>query len=143
MKILLAIDGSAFSEAALQSVLAQYRPAETEVRVLSVVPIPTLSAPPQMAASYTPELDDEVQEAKERVEHAAATLRAAGMRTSCEVIKGDVRDMILEVAKLWSPDLIVLGSHGRKGLGRLLMGSVAEAVVRHAPCSVQVVRIRD
>jgi nucleotide-binding universal stress UspA family protein len=141
MKILLATDGSKFSEAATQAVLAQYRSPETEVRVLCVVTLPTLTAPPQMAASYAPELQEQVNQAREIVDRAVDTLRKAGLRASGEVIKGDVRDVIIELAKEIQADLIVLGSHGRTGAGRWLMGSVAEAVVRHAPCSVEVVRI--
>jgi nucleotide-binding universal stress UspA family protein len=48
--------------------------------------------------------------------------------------------MILDEAKTWGADLIVMGSHGRHGLDRLVMGSVAEAVASHAHCSVEVVR---
>jgi len=47
---------------------------------------------------------------------------------------------ILDVAKAWGVDLIVLGSHGRHGWDRLLMGSVAESVALHAHCSVEVIR---
>ena len=141
MKIVLATDGSKFSEAATQAVLAQHCSPETEVRVLCAVALPTLSAPPQMAASYAPELEEQVQEAKEIADRAVVTLQKAGLKASGEVIKGDVRDVIIELAKEIGADLIVLGSHGRRGIGRLLMGSVAEAVVRYAPCSVEVVRI--
>jgi len=141
MKILLAIDGSRFSEAATEAVLAQYRGPQTEVQVLCVVPVPTLSAPPQMAASYAPELQEEVNQAKELVDRAVDKLHGAGLKAAGQVIKGDVRDVTIEFAKEAGTDLIVLGSHGRRGVGRLLMGSVAEAVVRYAPCSVQVVRI--
>jgi len=141
MKILLATDGSKFSEAATQAILAQHRSPETEVRVVSVVPVPTLSAPPQMAAGYAPELQEQVREAREIADRAVDTLQKAGVRASDDVIKGDVRDVIIELAKETGVDLIVLGSHGRRGISRLLMGSVAEAVVRYAPCSVQVVRI--
>lgn len=143
MKILLAIDGSKFSEAATEAVLAQYRSPETKVQVLSVVPVPTLTAPPEMAASYAPELAEEVSQAKSRVDQVVEKLQKAGLQAAGEVIKGDVRDVIVELAKGMGTDLIVLGSHGRRGMGRLFMGSVAEAVVRHAPCSVQVVRIRQ
>jgi len=141
MKILLATDGSKFSEAATEAILAQHRSPDTEVRALCVVAVPTLTAPPQMAASYAPELQEQVNQAKEIVDRAVDTLQKAGLKASGEVIKGDVRDVILELAKEIDADLIVLGSHGRRGIGRLLMGSVAEAVVRYAPCSVQVVRI--
>lgn len=141
MKILLATDGSKFSEAATNAVMAQHGSPDTEVRVLCVVAVPTLTAPPQMAASYAPELTEQVKQAKEIADRAVDTLANAGIKASGEVIKGDVRDVILELAKEIEADLIVVGSHGRTGLSRMLMGSVAEAVVRYAPCSVEVVRI--
>jgi len=51
-------------------------------------------------------------------------------------------DTKVDQAKDWRADLIVLGSHGRSGIKRWILGSVAEAVVRHAPCSVEVARAR-
>jgi nucleotide-binding universal stress UspA family protein len=54
---------------------------------------------------------------------------------------GDARDAILSAAKACDADLIVIGSHGRRGLTRLVLGSVAEDVVRRAPCPVLVVRL--
>ena len=56
------------------------------------------------------------------------------------VVVGKPASAILKTATEWPADIIVIGSHGRRGLERVLMGSVAEAVVRHAPCSVLVVR---
>jgi nucleotide-binding universal stress UspA family protein len=53
---------------------------------------------------------------------------------------GDARSCIVDEAKEWGADLIVVGSHGYTGLKRLLLGSVAQSVVTHAPCSVEVVR---
>jgi nucleotide-binding universal stress UspA family protein len=53
---------------------------------------------------------------------------------------GEPRAVILDAAKTWGSDLIVLGSHGRRGMDRFLMGSVSEAVAIHAHCSVEVVR---
>ncbi len=47
---------------------------------------------------------------------------------------------ILDVANEWHADMIILGSHGRSGLGRFLLGSVSDGVVRHAHCSVEVIR---
>jgi nucleotide-binding universal stress UspA family protein len=71
----------------------------------------------------------------------AEQLRARGFKVTGSVVQGEPRGKIVDVAARWKADLIVVGSHGRTGLERLLMGSVAEAVVRHAPCSVHVVRI--
>lgn len=54
--------------------------------------------------------------------------------------EGHPSDEIVAAAKAWAADLIVIGSHGRGGLSHVLLGSVAEAVMRHAPCPVLVVR---
>jgi nucleotide-binding universal stress UspA family protein len=59
------------------------------------------------------------------------------------VRQGDPRTVIIDEAKAWSADLIVVGSHGYTGIKRLLLGSVAQSVVSHAPCSVEVVRPKD
>jgi nucleotide-binding universal stress UspA family protein len=56
---------------------------------------------------------------------------------------GDARDVINQTAKELGIDLIVMGTHGRRGLSRALLGSVAETVVRSAPCAVLTVRLRD
>ena len=53
---------------------------------------------------------------------------------------GDPVESIVATARAWPADLVVIGSHGRDGLGRVLLGSVAEGVTRHAPCPVLVVR---
>lgn len=59
------------------------------------------------------------------------------------VVDGDARDAILGAAKAVHADLIVIGTHGRRGLSRLLLGSVAEDVLRRAPCPVLAVRLED
>jgi nucleotide-binding universal stress UspA family protein len=58
-----------------------------------------------------------------------------------KVMRGDAKSAILDDAKSWGADLIVMGSHGRRGLERFLVGSVSEAVLRHAHCSVEIVRL--
>ena len=141
MKILLATDDSKFSEAAAKSLAGQFRPQETEVRVLHVVEPIAISKPPQMSPGYYPELEDRLPQARELVDRVAKILSPAGFRVTTSVATGDARSAILEDAAEWHADLIVLGSHGRKGLERFFLGSVSEAVARHARCSVQIVRI--
>jgi nucleotide-binding universal stress UspA family protein len=141
MRILLAIDDSRFSVAAANSLVRQFRPENTEVRVLHVVEPIAISEPPQMSRGYSPELEDQLPEARELVDRVSITLSSAGFRVTASVAKGDARSIILEDAKEWHADLIVLGSHGRKGLERFFLGSVSEAVARHAHCSVEIVRI--
>jgi universal stress protein A len=141
-KILVAIDDPKSSEATLHSLVAQFDPRDTEVLVLHVVEPLTIAVSPQMAAGYAPELEAQLKDARMLVERAAKTLVAAGFKVETEVREGDSREMIIDSAKRWRADLIVMGSHGRKGLTRLLLGSVAETVARHAPCSVEIVRMR-
>jgi nucleotide-binding universal stress UspA family protein len=59
-----------------------------------------------------------------------------------EVLTGSPKRIIVEEAETWGADLIVVGSHGYRGWERLLLGSVSQAVVSHADCSVEVVRCR-
>lgn len=67
-------------------------------------------------------------------------LAKTGFKTTYFVEEDDAREVILDCAERWPTDLIVVGSHGRKGLNRFLMGSVSEVVARYAQCSVQMVR---
>lgn len=144
MKILLAVDGSKYSEAAVQNLTSAFRAQSSEVLVLQVVEPLVFSAPPQMAQGYAPEmaarLQDQLKQARESVLRTAETLRKAGFKADSRVVENEVRTGILDVAADWHADLIVLGSHGEKGLRRFLLGSVAEFVARHAHCSVLVVR---
>jgi nucleotide-binding universal stress UspA family protein len=141
MKILLAIDNSKYSEAAAKSVTEQFRSQDTEVRVVHVVEPVGISEPPQMSPGYYPEVEGQLPQAREVVDRAAKHLSSAGFRVTTSVATGDAKSIILDDAADWHADLIVLGSHGRKGLGRFFLGSVSEAVARHASCSVQIVRI--
>jgi nucleotide-binding universal stress UspA family protein len=139
MKILMGIDDSKFSGDVLQAVITQFRPEHIEVRVLHVLQS-TVPAPPQMAPGYAPELDDLKKPARELVERVANELRSAGFKVDTAVEVGDIRERIIDFAAEWSADLIVVGSHGRSGIERFLLGSVAEFVARHAACSVEIVR---
>ena len=145
MKILLAVDGSEFSQAATQTLVARMRTESAEVLVLRVVEPRIYSVAPQMAAGYALEQDkilkEDFQHAQESVNEASQALRSAGFSVTTRVVQAEARTGILDIAAEWRADLIVLGSHGRKGLRRFLLGSIAESVARHAQCSVLVVRI--
>ena len=144
MRILLAIDDSKFSVAAVQAVAAQNRPDQTEVRVLHVIePLPLY--PDGRAWGYGSEntqiLEEQREQARELVTLASQSLRDAGFAVTTAIEEGNPKVAIIDSAARWHADLIVAGSHGRKGLDRFLMGSVSEAVARHARCSVQIVRV--
>jgi nucleotide-binding universal stress UspA family protein len=142
MRTLLAIDESKFSEAAIHAVIQYMRPGQTEVCVLHVVE-PLLLAPEFREGNLENIRATEerlLEQGKELVARAQQTIRKAGFKVQTAVKEGDHRAEIIDYAAQWNADLIVLGSHGRKGMDRFLMGSVAEFVARHASCSVWVVR---
>lgn len=149
MKILLAIDDSPSSAAATRAVIDQFVPAHTHVHVLHAdawpegVPISMAFAEGTAAAESALDLHRlRRREAAACLESAADQLRQAGFVTVASLRDGDPRDTIVACAKEWHADLIVLGSHGKKGLERML-GSVSDSVARHAPCSVEIVRSAD
>jgi nucleotide-binding universal stress UspA family protein len=139
MKILIGIDDSKVSGDVSRAIVTQFRAEHTEIRVLHVLQ-PIAPAPPQMAPGYAPELDDQKKPARELVERIAKELRSAGFKVDTAVEVGDIRERIIDSAAEWGADLIVVGSHGRRGIQRFLLGSVAEFVARHAKCSVEIVR---
>jgi nucleotide-binding universal stress UspA family protein len=82
------------------------------------------------------------KEASQLTEKVAKSLAASGLSTETVVHDGDPRSVIVDEAENWKADLIVVGSHGYTGIKKWLLGSVAQSVVSHAPCSVEVVRSR-
>jgi nucleotide-binding universal stress UspA family protein len=143
MRILLGMDGSKYSEAALDAVTKQFRPQGTEVRVVNIVQPITPVAAPEMAANYAPEVAELVKHGKEIVAHGKQKLEAAGFKADTKVETGDIRMKLIDLAAEWKADQIVLGSHGRHGIQRFLLGSVAEFVARNARCSVEIVRMHE
>jgi nucleotide-binding universal stress UspA family protein len=146
MNILLAMDDSPHSIAALEAVLSRPWPQDSSFTVISVVE----PFHPEYAGwhtSYVPialEAQKELLEAtKKLIEESAARLeqKFGKGKVKCEVLEGYIKDKILEIARELPADLIVLGSHGRRGFTRFLLGSVSEAVVSHAPCSVEIVKL--
>ena len=143
MKILLAVDGSEYSAAAVEAVTARPWPPGTIVRVLSAV---ERVVPPATEVWYDAggSLERTREELTRRAElltaGVAGGLRTAGLTAEAAVRDGDPRSVIVDEARDWDADLIVVGSHGYTGLKRWLLGSVAQSVVGHAPCSVEVVR---
>ncbi len=144
MKILLATDGSTFSETAARAIAKQFRAEDAEILVLQVVEPLVFSTPPQMASGYAPEMAARLKEqldlAKNSVAKTAEILRKVGFKVDSRVVENEVRTGILDVAEHWHADLIALGSHGEKGLRKFLLGSVTEFVARHAHCSILIVR---
>ena len=147
MKVLLAVDSSSCADAAVRQVAERFAPADTQVRVVHVVEW-MREMPLCLQYGEGPGAGHDVVESRNRsfkrakglVEKVAAQLQPAGFSVSVATPDADPRHGIVDEARRWKADLIVMGSHGRNGLDRLLLGSVAEGVLRHAPCSVEIVR---
>jgi nucleotide-binding universal stress UspA family protein len=144
MKILLAIDGSAPSQDAIEEVARRPWPSPSTLRILSVIQPYTPPATEIVLASATLEevRQRQAQDAEQLTRQAREGVSASGLSVETAVREGDPRTAIIDAADEWQADLIVVGSHGRTGLTRLVMGSVAQAVVAHAHCSKEVVRRR-
>jgi nucleotide-binding universal stress UspA family protein len=137
MKILLAIDGSKFSQAAVQQLIALTSPREVEVRLLHVIEL----WPVHIHNLERDLRQEKREEAEQLLARTAQQLRAAGFNVTTIAKEGDPKVDVIDVAAEWHADLIMVGSHGRKGLDHFFLGSVSEAVARHASCSVQIVRV--
>lgn len=140
MKILLALDGSTPARAAVNAVKYHFWPPGTTIRVFTAASSTFSLWPEYDFIEYEALLRAAEKESESVAKQGAAELAALSAKVETVVRQGDPRHAIIEEARSWGADLIVLGSHGRTGLARALMGSVAEYVVRHAPCSVEVAR---
>ncbi len=141
MKVILGVDDSPFSDAAVRYVSEAVWPKPTGFLVLSVAaPIflgPGETLAPQAIGTL---IEQQEQYHKEIAERAASQLRQAGLTVKARMVRGDPRIVLEETARSESADLVVVGSHGRSGIKKLLLGSVASHVVAHAPCPVLVVK---
>ena len=143
-RVLLAIDSSDFSSMAVATLRRQFRPDDAEVWLLHVIDpmvyLPLYEGAMQDFERIEALRNENREKAKELIEDTAKVLREAGYRVSTAVEEGEPRTTIIDYADRVKSDLIVVGSHGRRGLPRLLLGSVSEYVARHASCSVEIVR---
>lgn len=144
MKVLIAVDGSDCSSYAVNLVAEQHWPEDTQFRIITVVePIYYEYAYP---GAYMPALGEAQKEyygyCNDLIQSKVAQVKAGHPKNDVtfKVIDGMIADSIIDEAKDWSADLIVVGSHGRKGFQKFLLGSVAEKIATHAPCSVEIIK---
>jgi nucleotide-binding universal stress UspA family protein len=144
MRILLAVDGSPCSEVAVTEVARRPWPENSLVRVITVVetPMPPTVEAWALPADYFDELEAALEKrGREIVAGATAKLSENhSFRVESALVSGSPRSGILDEARAFEADLIVMGSHGYNAWKRFLLGSVSQAVVSHAECSVEVVR---
>jgi nucleotide-binding universal stress UspA family protein len=133
--IVLATDGSKYSAAAAERAIAFAKSYGGKLRVLSVVDVPS-----EFYAEAPQAVDDLVRKAKGFVADVKKQAEAAGVPAETFVGEAEAYQAINNVVREQKADIIIMGSHGRTGLRRLLMGSVTENVIGHATCPVLVVR---
>ena len=146
MKILIATDGSDFSDAAINKCADMVlKPEETEIKVISVYERlrPMSGEPFGVSNEYYNQAEKASKKlAFEAVEKAVQTLqqRFPKVVLSTAVEPGGAAKVIVETAEDWHANMILMGSHGRGFWARNMIGSVSDGVVHHAPCSVMIIR---
>ncbi len=146
-KILVPVDGSDTSEAGLKTAMGMARDGGSTLIILHVIDEHVLlQTADYMGGSYYEETIGSLKEAGRKVlAKACAKVEKAGVpykAVSVETVEGGVASLILAQARKAKADVIVMGTHGRRGLSRMVMGSDAEGVVREANVPVLLVRAK-
>jgi len=144
MKVVVAIEDEHFGNIVVDFILKNKWAPNTKFKILHVMEPFELNV--GLDITYMPFLNETLDQArlgaKSLVDNLANKLK--NKLTPCpvesEVIEGYAKETLLEVAEKWHADLICVGTHGRRGVSKFLMGSVSHAIVSHAPCAVLVVK---
>jgi len=145
-KILVAVDGSETSSRALAAAVDLARESGARLQPLFVVDVPLLSYDvPGYDPSYV--RDALVEEGKQVLADATAQMAAAGVKGPSRMIEtdltgDDIAHRIQLAAEEFEADVVVMGTHGRRGVERLVLGSVAERFLRIATCPVLLISAR-
>jgi nucleotide-binding universal stress UspA family protein len=143
-KILVPTDFSRHSTEAVQTAADLSRRYEASVTLVYVFEPVTYALPEGHVVLSPPQLEELYAGFEERLAEAAAEQKAAGaLNVGTKLLTGPVAPEIVDFAQREQFDLIVMGTHGRTGLRHLVLGSVAEKVVRTAPCAVLTVRAQE
>jgi len=135
MRILVAVDGSSSSELVIQEVSGRPWPERSEFQLVTVIDPYFFSSAPKV-------LEEAKESTQKSLEELAKPLIGAGWTAQLKVMLENPRHQLPRAAREWKADLMVIGSHGHGAVRRLLLGSTAQAVLRHAECSVEIVRSR-
>lgn len=143
--LLIAYDGSPYADAAVALVAKRSWPKGTRVTVLAVSELQLRLG--EITAAITDDLGMGKSASPwpwmtKRLAAVAKRLEAAGLRVDTSLVLGEIRHTLIRNAKLLKADAIFMGSHGRTGLRRVMLGSVASGVAAHAPCTVEVVHLK-
>ncbi len=129
-KILVPLDGSALAERAIWHAEEIARGSDAEIVLLQAVYVPMPVVPESALLTERKFLDKVTMEAAGYLERVAAELRASGRKVRTVIDERPPTDAIVHVSEQEQADLIVMSTHGRSGLSRLVMGSIAESVLR-------------
>lgn len=142
--ILVPTDGSSTSEKGLTEAIALAKLSGGSIRLLHVVDAMTVAVGADGFASYSAEILPMMRkEGQAILDRARQRVEAAGVGVDValrEVLAGRISDMVQEEVTAWKADLVVIGTHGRRGVRRLLLGSDAEQILRTATVPVLLVR---
>lgn len=142
-RILVAVDGSEPANEALATTLKLAKGQRARLRIVHIADTLPPAAVGETYVDVDAYREAAMSVAREVVKEASAKARAAGVPAESavvEIVSHDASGAIVDDAKRWRADLIALGTHGRTGLARLFLGSVAEGVARHAPVAVLLIR---
>jgi len=137
-RVLIALDGSAAGEMVMKFLMEIAGPLDMTVMLLHV--LEPITPPVTDGAVVFDDVEARRDQAEEYLAPISAALRSQGVNTSWAIRRGRPADEILAAAQEGGADLIAMATHGRTGIGRLLFGSVAEAVLRRAPVPVFMIR---
>lgn len=140
--ILVPVDFSTPSTNALDYAAALAGKLGATVHLVHAVGLPLAGMPEAGIAWLTAGMAQLVASAEHEVAELARARAAIATFGAPRVVTGDPRDAILAAAEALHADLVVMGTHGRRGIARAVLGSTAEAIVRTAPCPVLTVRAR-
>ncbi len=141
--ILVPTDLSEGAEQALDYACELAQKLEATVHLVNVIGIPALGVPELGLAMTSTVIDQIMLDNRTAIDKLAAARRPTVNIGQVLTKTGDAKDVINQTAKEVGADLIVMSTHGRRGITRALLGSVTETVVRSAPCPVLTVRIHD
>jgi len=141
-KVLLPVDGSEVSNHAAEEGFKLARILGSEITLLYVIDMAITTMPEaELGLANYEVLRNSFKEQGDKVLGTlAASGKAKGVKVVTVIAEGDVHDEIIKHAEQRKSDLIIMGTHGRRGLNRLLLGSVAESVARRAHCPVLLIR---
>lgn len=144
MRILVAVEDKLFGEAIADFVSKHEWPVDTELKIIHVVEpiyVNTLSGyPSELVANFH---EERMRAAKSLVMGIGTRIKTQNQSIALkeDVLEGRAKELIVDTARDWQADMIIVGSHGRSGIGQFFLGSVSMSVLSASPCSVMVVKL--